>query len=168
MKEQRNKKSRQSSGDFGTVLGKRGKSSCSRQSRVRDDGHLRLQRAQLLEQSGYPVRYFPCHVGFMATGTHLSGHVLDDSYRVFHNKGDSCLLLSSCSKLNPHFCACFPSEKCEVVFEQVLGSNRPTHSGQRPSLLSRSPVIFPFLPAGPIYGDHENPISLQVNSDDHM
>jgi hypothetical protein len=86
-------KSRQSSGDFGTVLGKRGKSSCSRQSRVRDDGHLPLQRAQLLEQSGYPVRYLPCHVGFVATGTHLSGHVLDDSYRVFQNKGDSCLLL---------------------------------------------------------------------------
>jgi hypothetical protein len=26
---------------------------------------------------------------------------------------------SSCSKLNPHFCPCFLSEKCEVVFEQV-------------------------------------------------
>jgi FkbM family methyltransferase len=28
--------------------------------------------------------------------------------------------LSSCSKINPHFCPCFPSEKCEVIFEQVL------------------------------------------------
>ena len=30
--------------------------------------------------------------------------------------------LSSCSKINPHFCPCFPSEKCEVIFEQVLSS----------------------------------------------
>jgi len=29
-------------------------------------------------------------------------------------------MISSCSKLNPHFCLCFLSEKCEVVFEQVL------------------------------------------------